>query len=83
MITFVADRPGHDHRYAIDATKLESELGWRPQENFETGLEKTVQWYLANERGGGLCGTGLLRRAAWSCETRPPDRERAWIVRFS
>ena len=49
LISFVADRPGHDHRYAIDATKLESELGWRAQENFETGLEQTVQWYLANE----------------------------------
>ncbi len=49
LITFVADRPGHDHRYAIDATKLEDELGWRAQENFESGLEKTVRWYLANE----------------------------------
>ncbi len=49
LITFVADRPGHDHRYAIDATKLEDELGWRAEENFETGLEKTICWYLANE----------------------------------
>ncbi len=49
LITFVADRPGHDHRYAIDATKLETELGWRAQENFETGLEKTIRWYLENE----------------------------------
>ena len=49
LITFVTDRPGHDARYAIDATKLETELGWRAQENFETGLEKTVAWYLANE----------------------------------
>lgn len=47
LITFVKDRPGHDHRYAIDATKLETELGWRARESFETGLEKTVQWYLA------------------------------------
>jgi dTDP-glucose 4,6-dehydratase len=46
LITFVEDRPGHDHRYAIDATKVESELGWRAQETFETGLEKTVRWYL-------------------------------------
>jgi dTDP-glucose 4,6-dehydratase len=46
LISFVADRPGHDHRYAIDAAKLETELGWRAQETFETGLEKTVQWYL-------------------------------------
>lgn len=49
LITFVADRPGHDHRYAIDATKLETELGWRARENFDTGLEKTIRWYLANE----------------------------------
>ncbi len=40
------DRPGHDQRYAIDATKLENELGWKADENFETGIEKTVQWYL-------------------------------------
>jgi dTDP-glucose 4,6-dehydratase len=49
QITFVKDRPGHDRRYAIDATKLEKELGWRPQETFETGIRKTVEWYLANE----------------------------------
>ena len=49
LIEFVADRPGHDQRYAIDASKLEDELGWRAQENFETGLYKTVEWYLANE----------------------------------
>lgn len=46
LISFVADRPGHDQRYAIDATKLENELGWRAQETFETGIEKTVRWYL-------------------------------------
>ena len=48
LIRFVTDRPGHDQRYAIDATKLETELGWRAQENFETGLAKTVRWYLDN-----------------------------------
>ena len=48
LITFVKDRPGHDRRYAIDASKLATELGWRPQETFETGLRKTVEWYLAN-----------------------------------
>lgn len=48
LITFVADRPGHDLRYAIDASKIERELGWVPQETFETGLSKTVQWYLDN-----------------------------------
>ncbi len=47
LITFVADRPGHDRRYAIDAAKLETELGWRANETFETGLRKTVAWYLA------------------------------------
>jgi dTDP-glucose 4,6-dehydratase len=47
-ICFVADRPGHDQRYAIDATKLETDLGWRAQETFETGIEKTVRWYLSN-----------------------------------
>ncbi|WP_186415237.1 dTDP-glucose 4,6-dehydratase [Pannonibacter sp. P2PFMT1] len=49
LITFVSDRPGHDHRYAIDATKLETELGWRAEETFDSGIEKTVQWYLENE----------------------------------
>jgi dTDP-glucose 4,6-dehydratase len=48
LISFVKDRPGHDHRYAIDASKLERELGWSANENFESGLEKTVKWYLAN-----------------------------------
>jgi dTDP-glucose 4,6-dehydratase len=48
LIKYVADRPGHDRRYAIDARKLEGELGWRAQESFETGLRKTVEWYLAN-----------------------------------
>jgi dTDP-glucose 4,6-dehydratase len=48
LITFVKDRPGHDLRYAIDAGKIERELGWVPEESFETGLRKTVQWYLHN-----------------------------------
>lgn len=48
LITFVPDRPGHDRRYAIDAGKIERELGWAPRETFETGLRKTVQWYLDN-----------------------------------
>jgi dTDP-glucose 4,6-dehydratase len=65
LITFVNDRPGHDARYAIDATKLENELGWKAQENFETGIEKTVKWYLENEnwwrplRGGVYSGQRL------------------------
>jgi dTDP-glucose 4,6-dehydratase len=49
QITYVKDRPGHDRRYAIDATKLEKELGWRPQETFETGIKKTIEWYLNNQ----------------------------------
>jgi dTDP-glucose 4,6-dehydratase len=48
QITFVKDRPGHDRRYAIDASKVERELGWRPSETFDTGIRKTVQWYLDN-----------------------------------
>jgi len=49
QVTFVKDRPGHDRRYAIDAHKLERELGWKPSETFDTGLRKTVQWYLDNQ----------------------------------
>ncbi|MEZ0318300.1 MAG: dTDP-glucose 4,6-dehydratase [Methylophilaceae bacterium] len=49
QITYVKDRPGHDRRYAIDATKLQRELGWKPNETFETGIRKTVEWYLANQ----------------------------------
>jgi dTDP-glucose 4,6-dehydratase len=48
QIDFVADRPGHDYRYAIDSTKIRNELGWKPIETFETGLRRTVEWYLAN-----------------------------------
>jgi dTDP-glucose 4,6-dehydratase len=67
LITFVADRPGHDQRYAIDATKLEKELGWRARESFDTGIRKTVQWYLDNEwwwgpiRSGKYAGERLGR----------------------
>jgi dTDP-glucose 4,6-dehydratase len=50
QITFVKDRPGHDRRYAIDASKLERELGWKPAETFETGIRKTVRWYLENQQ---------------------------------
>ena len=49
LINFVEDRPGHDFRYAIDATKIKNTLGWVPKENFETGIKKTIEWYLANE----------------------------------
>jgi dTDP-glucose 4,6-dehydratase len=67
LITFVADRPGHDHRYAIDATRIRDELGWEPSETFSSGMEKTVRWYLdsqewcdavlkSNARGGERLG---------------------------
>lgn len=49
LISFVKDRPGHDHRYAIDASKIKNELGWTPEESFETGISKTVKWYLKNQ----------------------------------
>ncbi len=59
QITYVKDRPGHDRRYAIDATKIERELGWKPAETFETGIRKTVEWYLDNQEwaNGVLSGS--------------------------
>jgi dTDP-glucose 4,6-dehydratase len=64
LITYVTDRPGHDQRYAIDASKLQQELGWTPKETFETGMQKTVRWYLENK--------------AWVEEVRSGDY-RKWI----
>ena len=70
LISFVADRPGHDLRYAIDAGKVSAELGWRPRETFATGLRKTVEWYLANQDwceralGGAYAGERLGLGAA-------------------
>lgn len=58
LITFVTDRPGHDRRYAIDATKIARELGWRPQETFESGLSKTIDWFLENEWWWGPIRSG-------------------------
>ena len=49
LIKYVTDRPGHDQRYAIDPTKIETELGWKPQYNFDTGIQQTIQWYLDNQ----------------------------------
>jgi dTDP-glucose 4,6-dehydratase len=61
LIRFVTDRPGHDRRYAIDARKIERELGWRPAESFETGIRKTVQWYLAHEDWVARVQSGAYR----------------------
>lgn len=61
QITYVKDRPGHDRRYAIDARKLEKELGWKPAETFETGIRKTVQWYLANPEWVAHVQSGAYR----------------------
>jgi len=61
LITYVKDRPGHDRRYAIDARKIERDLGWRPAETFETGIRKTVQWYLANEDWASRVLSGAYR----------------------
>ncbi|GAB4405146.1 MAG: dTDP-glucose 4,6-dehydratase [Rhodoferax sp.] len=63
QIRFVADRPGHDRRYAIDARKIERELGWKPAETFETGIRKTVQWYLDNPQWVRNVQSGAYR--AW------------------
>jgi dTDP-glucose 4,6-dehydratase len=62
QITFVTDRPGHDRRYAIDARKLESALGWKPAETFETGIRKTVQWYLENGAWTANVSSGAYRQ---------------------
>ncbi|WP_236173133.1 dTDP-glucose 4,6-dehydratase [Pseudomonas pseudonitroreducens] len=61
QITFVADRPGHDRRYAIDASRLERELGWKPEETFETGIRKTVRWYLDNQQWVNNVTSGAYR----------------------
>jgi dTDP-glucose 4,6-dehydratase len=62
LITYVADRPGHDRRYAIDARKIERELGWQPAEVFATGVRKTVEWYLANQDWVGRVTSGEYRQ---------------------
>ncbi len=61
QITYVTDRPGHDRRYAIDARKLEAELGWKPAETFETGIRKTVEWYLTNTEWVAHVQSGAYR----------------------
>lgn len=61
LITSVADRPGHDRRYAIDPSRIESEIGWRPQHDFEAGMEQTIQWYLDNEAWSRTITSGAYR----------------------
>ena len=72
QITYVKDRPGHDRRYAIDATKIERELGWRPAETFTSGIEKTVRWYLENAAWVSNVTSGAYRQ--WT-ETNYADRQ--------
>ena len=62
QVAFVTDRPGHDQRYAIDARKIERELGWKPAETFETGIRKTVQWYLDNQDWMANVQSGAYRK---------------------
>jgi dTDP-glucose 4,6-dehydratase len=62
LITFVKDRPGHDRRYAMNASKIEAELGWRPKETFETGMRKTIEWYLQNEAWVQAVTSGSYRQ---------------------
>jgi dTDP-glucose 4,6-dehydratase len=73
LITYVKDRLGHDRRYAMDAGKIEKELGWVPEKTFKTGPGTVVRWYLSNERwmsetkhsGGYMCEVGQVRRRDW------------------
>jgi dTDP-glucose 4,6-dehydratase len=62
LITYVKDRPGHDVRYAIDASKIDRELNWSPEETFKTGMKKTVQWYLNNGEWAVRVQDGSYRR---------------------
>jgi dTDP-glucose 4,6-dehydratase len=70
LISFVQDRPGHDHRYAIDSAKIKQELGWQPETNFEEGLRQTIEWYLSNPKwvdqaSGGSYGEWIEKNYAW------------------
>lgn len=65
LITFVTDRPGHDLRYAIDAAKIQRDLGWVPQETFESGIEKTVHWYLNNRARWQRVLDGSMPVSVW------------------
>jgi dTDP-glucose 4,6-dehydratase len=69
----VDDRPGHDLRYAIDASKIRDQLGWLPSEDFETGLGKTVSWYLENESWVNNVQSGSYRRQRLGLQTTDPE----------
>ena len=71
LITFVKDRPGHDKRYAIDASKIENELGWRPSVTFEEGLKQTIDWYLANGEWLKNVTSGVYRAVSYTHLTLP------------
>jgi len=73
LIRFVADRPGHDRRYAIDATRIERELGWRPREDFASGLRRTVEWYLGNPGWWRRVQDGSYRRERLGLNTTPAE----------
>jgi dTDP-glucose 4,6-dehydratase len=73
LIRFVTDRPGHDHRYAIDPAKIQRQLGWQPQVEFEAGLRRTIDWYLSNPKwvdqaSGGSFGDWIQKNYAWRAE---------------
>jgi dTDP-glucose 4,6-dehydratase len=75
--TFVSDRPGHDRRYAIDATRIREELGWRPAHDFESGIEETVRWYLANRGWCEKIQSGRYARERLGLATSPDQEEKA------
>jgi dTDP-glucose 4,6-dehydratase len=81
LITFVPDRPGHDQRYAIDASKVQQELGWKAREPFDTGLEKTVAWYLKNEWWWGPLRERTYAGERLGLVERAPDKAAADSVR--
>ena len=77
LVRFVTDRPGHDLRYAIDPSKIRRELGWTPSETFETGLRKTVQWYIDNEWWWARVQSGGYRGERLGLETSAGARRAA------
>jgi dTDP-glucose 4,6-dehydratase len=77
LITFVKDRPGHDRRYAIDAAKLRAQLGWQPRQDFTSGLELTVKWYLENRRWVERVTSGVYQRERLGLPTRDEQRRAA------